>query len=87
MIALSVTFHVLPCVIIYTPVKAKHLYSIFKDLIPSFALNTVHGQEQSEGFLKRKSTFQHFILFAEWGIGYKNVPFFGFIPEKVLALI
>ena len=87
MIALSVTFHVLPCVVIYTPVKAKHLYSIFKDLIPSLALNTVHGQEQSERLLERKSSFQDLILFAAWGIGHKNEPMFGFLPEKVLALI
>lgn len=51
------------------------------------ALNTVRGQEQSEGLLERKCSFQYIILFAEWGIGHKNVPMFGFIPEKVLALL
>ena len=68
MVALSSTFHVLPCMVVHTPVEAKHLYLIIENLIPSLALNTVHGQEQSKGLLKRKSSFQNFILFAEWGI-------------------
>ena len=74
--------------IIHTPVKAEHLNSIFKDLIPSLALNTVHGQEQSEGLSEKKKLVSALhSFFAEWGIGYKNVPIFGFIPEKVLFLI
>ena len=87
MIALSSTFHVQPCMIVHTPVKGENLDFVVENLISRLALNTVHGQEQSKGLLKRKSTFQHFILFAEWGIGHKNVPMFGFIPEKVLVLL
>ena len=87
MIALCCKEHILLCMIVHTPVKAEHLYLIFEYLIPSFALNTVHGQEQSKGLLKRKSSFQNFILFAEWGIGHKNVPMFGFILEKILTLL
>ena len=87
MIALSGTFHVLPCMIVHTPVKGEHLDFVVENLISRLALNTVHGQEQSEGLLERKCSFQYIILFAEWGIGHKNVPMFGFIPEKVLSLL
>ena len=54
MIALSGTFHVLPCMIVHTPVKGEHLDFVVEDLISRLALNTVHGQEQSEGLLERK---------------------------------
>ena len=35
MIALSVTFHVLPCVVIYTPVKTKRIYAAVDPEAPS----------------------------------------------------
>ena len=55
-IALSVTFHVLPCMIVHTPVKGEHLNFVVENLISRLALNTVHRQEQSKGLLERKSS-------------------------------
>lgn len=87
MIALCCKEHILLCVIVNPTIKAKHLNLIVEYLVSCLTLNTVHGQEQSKRLLKSKSSFQDFILLRKWGIAYENVPFFGFIPEKVLALI
>lgn len=80
MISLCCKEHILPCMIIDPTIKAEHLNFVIENPISRFALNTVHGQKQSKELLERKNSFQNFILFAEWGIGHKNVPLFGFIP-------
>ena len=86
MITFRGLLHILPCVIIYTAVKNKHLYPVSEYSIPAFALNTVHGQKQSERLVERKSSLKHIVLFAEWGIAYKNIPFLGFVCKEILTL-